>query len=204
MTCRVVGSQTSHSEESTSLTARNICDKRVADNLLRSDSFLRGNGQIFLLATPLLLPSISLPSSSHLQAISEGSTPTLGLRYDIAWISLRYRYNDYLRNTKGAPLSLINPKSFPVFARVRGFFRIFAACMTRIEREKQTVCKMIELYCRHHLKQNRMPDEYQHLAEFACRRLDHCKYGEQKTAFKECPTHCYAPKEREQIREIGK
>ena len=53
--------------------------------------------------------------------------------------------------------------------------------MGRIEREKQTVRKMIELYCRHHLKQKTLPDEYQHLAEFACRRLDHCKYGEQKT-----------------------
>ena len=75
--------------------------------------------------------------------------------------------------------------------------------MTRIEREKQTVRKMIELYCRHHLKQNTMPDEYQHLVEFAWRRLDHCKYGEKKkTACKDCPTHCYAPKEREQIRRI--
>ena len=74
--------------------------------------------------------------------------------------------------------------------------------MTRIEREKQTVCRMIELYCRHHLKEKTMPDEYQHLVEFACRRLDHCKYGEQKTACKDCPTHCYAPKEREQIRKI--
>ena len=74
--------------------------------------------------------------------------------------------------------------------------------MGRIEREKQTVRKMIELYCRHHLKQGTMPDEYQRLVEFACRRLDHCKYGEQKTACKNCPTHCYAPKEREQIREI--
>ena len=74
--------------------------------------------------------------------------------------------------------------------------------MTRIEREKQTVRKMIELYCRHHLKERTMPEEYQHLAEFACHRLDHCKYGEQKTACKDCPTHCYAPKEREQIREI--
>ena len=72
----------------------------------------------------------------------------------------------------------------------------------RIEREKQTVRRMIELYCRHHLKQDTMPDEYQHLAEFACRRLDHCKYGENKTACKDCPTHCYAPKEREQIRKI--
>ena len=97
--------------------------------------------------------------------------------------------------------------------------------MNRIEREKQTVRRMIELYCRHRLKrrnseshractngrvmtefdevkQDTMPDEYQHLAEFACRRLDHCKYGEQKTACKDCPTHCYAPKEREQIRKV--
>jgi len=74
--------------------------------------------------------------------------------------------------------------------------------MTRIEREKQTVRKMIELYCRHHLKKDTMPEEYQRLAEFACHRLDHCKYGEQKTACKDCPTHCYAPKEREQIREV--
>ena len=74
--------------------------------------------------------------------------------------------------------------------------------MGRIEREKQTVRKMIELYCRHHLKQDTMTDEYQHLAEFACRRLDHCKYGEKKTACKNCPTHCYAHNEREQIRKI--
>ena len=74
--------------------------------------------------------------------------------------------------------------------------------MSRIEREKQTVRKMIELYCRHRLKQVNIPEEYQHLAEFACHRLDHCKYGENKTACKNCPTHCYAPKEREQIRRI--
>ena len=74
--------------------------------------------------------------------------------------------------------------------------------MNRIEREKQTVRKMIELYCRHRLKQDTMPDQYQHLTEFACRRLDHCRYGENKTACKDCPTHCYAPKEREQIREV--
>ena len=66
--------------------------------------------------------------------------------------------------------------------------------MNRIEREKQTVQRMIELYCHHHLKVETMPEEYKHLAEFACRRLDHCKYGENKTACKNCPTHCYASK----------
>ena len=74
--------------------------------------------------------------------------------------------------------------------------------MTRIEQEKRIVRKMIELYCRHHLHQDQMPEEYQHLADFACRRLDHCTYGEQKSACKDCPTHCYAPKEREAIREV--
>ena len=76
--------------------------------------------------------------------------------------------------------------------------------MSRIEREKRTVRKMIELYCRHHLHQDTMPDEYQHLAHFACRRLDHCRYGEHKTACKDCPTHCYAPKEREAIDALGR
>lgn len=74
--------------------------------------------------------------------------------------------------------------------------------MNRIEREKQTVRKMIELYCRHHLRQENMPEEYQQLADFACHRLDHCKYGENKSACKDCPTHCYAQKQREAIREV--
>ncbi len=74
--------------------------------------------------------------------------------------------------------------------------------MTRIEREKQTVLKMIELYCRHHLKENPMSEEYRNLADYAWRRLDHCRYGDQKTACKDCPTHCYSPKERDSIREV--
>lgn len=49
--------------------------------------------------------------------------------------------------------------------------------MSRIENEKQIVCKMIGLYCRHRLHQDTLPEEYQHLADFACRRLDHCRYG---------------------------
>ena len=68
--------------------------------------------------------------------------------------------------------------------------------MTRIEREKQTVRKMIELYCSHRLKADTIPEAYQHLADFACRRLDHCRYGESKSACKDCPTHCYPPTER--------
>lgn len=52
--------------------------------------------------------------------------------------------------------------------------------MTRIEREKQTVRKMIDIYCRHHLKQESMLEEYLLLADYACQRLDHCQFGERK------------------------
>ena len=74
--------------------------------------------------------------------------------------------------------------------------------MTRTEREKLTIRKMVKLYCRHHLKTDGIPDEYQHLMDYACRRLDHCHFGEHKKACKNCPIHCYAPKERERIRAV--
>ena len=72
----------------------------------------------------------------------------------------------------------------------------------RIEREKKVVRKMIELYCRHNLHLDHIPQEYIDLAEYACRRLDYCKFGEKKTACKKCPIHCYAPHHRERIRAI--
>lgn len=74
--------------------------------------------------------------------------------------------------------------------------------MTKIEREKHIVKKMIELYCRHRLKQDTISEEYQRLADYACRRLDHCKHNDRKPTCKKCPIHCYAPKEREAIRQI--
>ncbi len=62
---------------------------------------------------------------------------------------------------------------------------------------------MIKLYCRHHLKEkDKMPETYQHLADYACNRLDNCRFGEKKTTCKNCPVHCYAPQERESIRKV--
>ena len=82
----------------------------------------------------------------------------------------------------------------------------------RIEREKQIVQKMIAIYCRHHLKQApaaegtgpeaSTAEEYQQLAEYACQRLDHCRFGEQKPVCEKCTVHCYAPKERQLIKEV--
>ena len=74
--------------------------------------------------------------------------------------------------------------------------------MSRIEREKDTIRLMIRLYARHKLKAREVPEEYRQLADYACRRLDHCTFGERKTACKDCPIHCYAPERREKIREV--
>ena len=76
--------------------------------------------------------------------------------------------------------------------------------MSKIEHDKYIVRRMIELYCRRHLKikTEELPSEYQHLIDYTARRLDHCHFGEKKVACKNCPIHCYAPEEREEIRRI--
>lgn len=74
--------------------------------------------------------------------------------------------------------------------------------MNKIEKDKRIVRQMIALYCRHHLGEATVPERYQRLADYACRRLDGCKFGDKKKACKYCPIHCYAPKQREEIRKI--
>lgn len=74
--------------------------------------------------------------------------------------------------------------------------------MTRIEREKQTVRLMIGLYCRHKEGNRELCDKCRLLSEYACKRLDRCRYGNGKSACKDCTTHCYAPAYKEKIREV--
>lgn len=76
--------------------------------------------------------------------------------------------------------------------------------MGRIEREKRTVRLMVELYCRRKLGLESVPEEYRRLADYACLRLEHCRFGEKKGACKNCPVHCYAPRQREMIRDVMK
>jgi len=72
--------------------------------------------------------------------------------------------------------------------------------MNRIERDSQTIRLMIDLYCRHCQHRQELSADYQQLADYACRRLEHCRYGNSKPACKNCPVHCYKPEMREQIR----
>lgn len=74
--------------------------------------------------------------------------------------------------------------------------------MSRIENEKRVVLRMIELYCKHRLGLKEVNEEYKQLGEYACKRLDYCRFGEKKSACKKCPIHCYSPMMRQKIRDV--
>ena len=74
--------------------------------------------------------------------------------------------------------------------------------MDRIGYEKDTIEKMIRLYCRHKEGNRELCSSCRELLEYAHRRLDTCRYGNDKAACKKCTTHCYAPPQREKIRKI--
>lgn len=74
----------------------------------------------------------------------------------------------------------------------------------RIEYEKKCVKKMIEIFCRHKEGNNELCNGCSQLLVYAYRRLDCCKFGENKNTCRKCPVHCYKPDMREKMREVMK
>lgn len=75
--------------------------------------------------------------------------------------------------------------------------------LNRIERERVTVIKMIELYCKlNHKVNGQLCIDCQSLSDYAMKRLENCPYDEDKPTCKNCPIHCYRKYEKERIREI--
>ena len=74
--------------------------------------------------------------------------------------------------------------------------------MSRIEREKETVKLMIELYCKKVEKNSDLCPQCKELIEYAHKKLDRCKYSESKPTCQKCKTHCYPGEKREKIRLI--
>ncbi|HEX3031267.1 MAG TPA: nitrous oxide-stimulated promoter family protein [Bacillota bacterium] len=70
----------------------------------------------------------------------------------------------------------------------------------RITREKQTIQKMIALYCKaHHGTRENLCSECLDLENYALDRVTHCKFGQDKPVCGNCPIHCYRPAMREKI-----
>jgi len=72
--------------------------------------------------------------------------------------------------------------------------------MTRVEREKETVRQMIELYCTKCEGNNHLCLQCGELLDYALTRLEKCKFGNHKSSCKKCPVHCYKPEMRQKIR----
>ena len=72
----------------------------------------------------------------------------------------------------------------------------------RIEEEKAVVEQMIRLYCRKSEGHGELCPSCRELLDYAHRRLDRCRYGEDKPTCKKCPTHCYRPEMKERIRTV--
>lgn len=71
-----------------------------------------------------------------------------------------------------------------------------------IEREKRTINLMIRLYCRYKLKQKTPDAEHLALIAYCCRRLDHCRWHDEKPPCRYCMSHCYGKQQQEAVRRI--
>ena len=75
--------------------------------------------------------------------------------------------------------------------------------MDRYTREKETLEKMIRLYCREkHNNPEGLCQECSALREYALQRLERCPWGENKPTCANCPVHCYQKDKRQQVREV--
>ena len=74
-----------------------------------------------------------------------------------------------------------------------------------LEREKHTIKVMLEMYCnRRHNSSGVLCPGCATVFNYALERIERCPYKGNKPACSKCPTHCYAPAMREQIRAVMK
>lgn len=74
--------------------------------------------------------------------------------------------------------------------------------MHRIEQEKQTVEKMIRLYCRRKEGNETLCPKCKELLEYAQARLSRCPFGEEKETCRLCTIHCYKPEMRKRMKVV--
>lgn len=74
----------------------------------------------------------------------------------------------------------------------------------RLKRERETVSKMIALYCKskHSPQTSQLCQDCQDLEAYAHQRINRCRYGAEKPTCAKCPVHCYQPDRREEIRRV--
>lgn len=82
-------------------------------------------------------------------------------------------------------------------------FVLFESGLFMNAREKNTVSKMISLYCRsRHGSQGTVCPGCRDLENYAHARLERCLFGESKPACKKCTVHCYKSDYRLKMQEV--
>jgi hypothetical protein len=71
-----------------------------------------------------------------------------------------------------------------------------------IKSDKATVEKMIRLYCRLKHKSADLCVDCFELKTYAHKKLDDCRYANQKPSCKKCTTHCYKKEQRDKIKKV--
>lgn len=73
----------------------------------------------------------------------------------------------------------------------------------RLNREWKTMETMIRIHCRdQHGSSTTLCAECQGLLDYACVRLERCRFGEEKPTCAQCPVHCYQKARREQVKVV--
>jgi hypothetical protein len=82
--------------------------------------------------------------------------------------------------------------------------RRMGAHRNRLARERLTIARMVDLYCRAHHPEHETGwcADCREFMNYADLRLRKCPYGEDKPTCANCPIHCYKPERREQARTI--
>lgn len=74
--------------------------------------------------------------------------------------------------------------------------------MTRIEKEKQVIARMVKIYCRHKEGNAGLCHDCAELLDYAQQRLSGCPQGNRKPTCRKCTIHCYKPEMREKMRKV--
>ncbi len=73
---------------------------------------------------------------------------------------------------------------------------------TRIDRERDTIKAMVDIYCQVNHGSETLCQECSSLINYVKLRLEHCPFQEQKPTCLNCTVHCYASIQRNQIRNV--
>jgi hypothetical protein len=76
--------------------------------------------------------------------------------------------------------------------------------MKKIQQEKETIEAMISLFCKGKHKEDELCETCSELLDYSNKRLDSCKFGEEKPKCNSCEVHCYKPEMQERIKEVMK